>query len=92
MSITINAQSFLKGKCSTFILDYDFQVPTVMISFTKLLLLSEREWAKVREKSKPPKPKLEGPLYDIFILVIQRRLAEYPTPLEVINSCAADKA
>lgn len=92
MSITINARSFLKGKCSTFILDYDFQVPTVMISFTKLLRLSEREWAKVREKSKPPKPKLEGPLYDILILVIERRLEEYPTSLEVINPCAADKA
>jgi len=92
VSITINARSFLKGKYSIFVLDYDFQVPTVMISFTKLLLLSEREWVKVREKSKPPKPKLEGPLYDLLILVIERRLAEYPTSLEVINSCAADKA
>ena len=92
MSIIIGAQSFLKGKCSTIILDYDSQVPTVMISFTKLLLLLEREWTKVREKSRPPKPKLEGPLYDILILVIERRLEEYPTSLEVINSCAAGKA
>jgi len=63
-----------------------------MISFTKLFLLSEREWAKVREKSRPPKPKLEGPLYDILILIIERRLEKYPTSLEVSNSCAADKA
>jgi len=90
--IIISAWSFLNEYRSIFTLDYDFEVPAVMISFTKLLLLSERECEKVREKSKPPKPKLEGPLHDILSSIIERRLAEYPTTLEVINSCAIHPA
>lgn len=68
---------------STFVLGYDHEIPKVMTSFAKLLLLPENEWEKVREKSKPPKPKLEGVLCDILISVIENRLAEYPTTLEV---------
>lgn len=55
-----------------------------MISFAKLLLLSKDEWEKVREKSKPPKPKLDGALYDVLISTLENRLAQYPTALEVL--------
>lgn len=70
-----------------FVLDHDFEVPPAMISFTKLLLLSEKEWEKARKKSTPPKPKLEGALYDILISTIERRFADYPTTLETDRAC-----
>lgn len=54
-----------------------------MISFVKLLLLPQADWEKAREKSKPPKSKLEGILYDILISTLEKRLAEYPTTIEV---------
>lgn len=70
---------------SVFILDYEYDLPPVMISFAKLLLLPTTEWEKTREKSKPPKPKFEGVLYDILISTLESRLAEYPTTLEVVT-------
>jgi hypothetical protein len=70
--------------CSVFILDYEYDLPQVIISFVRLLLLSGVEWEKVREKSKPPKAKLEGVLCDILISALDKRLDEYPTTIEVI--------
>ncbi|KAF9452763.1 SET domain-containing protein [Macrolepiota fuliginosa MF-IS2] len=75
-----------EGGEDIFVLGYDLEVPPVMNSFAKVLLLSPNEWGKVQEKSKPPKPKLEGVLYDILISTLESRLVEYPTTLE------ADKA
>lgn len=71
---------------SIFVLDYDFELSPTVISFAKLLLLSKTEWGTVREKYKPPKPKLESALYDLLISTVENRIAEYPTTLEVVNT------
>jgi hypothetical protein len=55
-----------------------------MISFLKLLLLPGTEWEIAREKSKPPKAKLEGVLYDILISTLEKRVDEYLTTIEVM--------
>jgi SET domain-containing protein 6 len=68
---------------SIFVIEYDFEAPPAMVSFAKLMLLSKDEWEKVQEKSKPPKPKLEGSLVDILISTTRTRLAEYPRTLQV---------
>ncbi|EJD02658.1 SET domain-containing protein [Fomitiporia mediterranea MF3/22] len=75
-----------EGGDDVFVLGTDLELPDVMISFLKLLLLSKLEWEKARSKSKPPKPKLDMDsklqTFPLVLGMLERRLAKYPTTLE----------
>ena len=64
-------------------LETDLELPEALISMVRLLLLPDDEWAKARDKGKPPKPKVDPQLLSLVLLVLRRRLEEYPTSLEV---------
>ena len=64
----------------------DLELPEDLISFSKLLF-SPNDWERARTKGKLPKPKLDQDA-KLLILpgvlsVLERRLAKYPTTLEV---------
>jgi len=66
------------------------EIPPPLVSFARLLLLSPKDWEKAREKQKLPKPKLdEGDGLAVLGVISQgllRRLADFPSPIEVIVS------
>jgi hypothetical protein len=68
----------------------DLEIPPPLISFARLLLLSPKGWETTRERQKLPKPKLseeDGPtVLDVINQGLQRRLDEFPSPIEVIAS------
>ena len=64
-------------------LETDLELPEALISMIRLLLLPDGEWVKVRDKGRPPKPKVDPQLLSLVLLVLRRRLEEYPTSLEV---------
>ena len=68
---------------SVFVLRTDCELPEELISFERLLLLSEDEWAKTAKKSKLPKPKADADVFAVAIDVLEARLKEYPTTLVV---------
>lgn len=47
------------------------------------MLLPKDEWEKTAQKSKLPKPKLDKDVLTIAVDVLEKRLKEYPTTLEV---------
>ncbi|KAF8342326.1 uncharacterized protein EI90DRAFT_1330827 [Cantharellus anzutake] len=58
-------------------------LPEGLISIVRLLLLTDAEWTKLLEKSKPPKPKIESvEVAKLIVRVLQLRLSEYATSLE----------
>jgi len=75
---------------STFVIEAeDLEVPSPLISFVRLLLLSPESWEKVKEKQKLPKPKLSEEDGITALAVInqglQRRLVEFPSTIEVFT-------
>ncbi|KAJ3889653.1 hypothetical protein GG344DRAFT_51192 [Lentinula edodes] len=71
-----------EGGDDTFVLGTDYEVPEAMISLTRLLYLSSDEWEKVQEKSKPPKPKLDSQALNLILVVLQKRIAQYPSTMK----------
>jgi len=76
---------------STFVIEAeDIDLPPPLISFVRLLLLSLKDWEKAKEKQKHPKPKLSEEdgltVLDVVNQGLQRRLDEFPSPIEVIVS------
>lgn len=82
------AHSLLRS--SVFVLDMENIVPDPFASFCKLLLLDDKEWEKAREKSKPPKPRLDVLTLPIAIHVLESRLQKYSTTLQVIRFHSPD--
>ena len=74
---------------SVFVLRTDCELPEELISFARLLLLSEDEWAKTAKKSKLPKPKVDSDVLTMAIDVLNARLKEYPTSIEVSISAVS---
>jgi len=75
---------------STFVVEAeDLEIPPPLISFTRLLLLSPKDWEKAKEKEKLPKPKLDEEDGLTVLQVISQgmllRLAQFPSPIEVIT-------
>jgi len=70
------------GGDDVFVLETDLQLPVSMVSFIHLLLLPSGEWERSRDKGKLPKSKIDGQLLPLILLVLRRRLEEYPTSLE----------
>ncbi|CAE6530009.1 unnamed protein product [Rhizoctonia solani] len=69
------------GGDDTFTLDMSTLLPSGLLSFTQLLLLSGSEWNKIKEKEKPPKPKSD-PVKKCVKDALEKRLRSYPTTLE----------
>ena len=74
---------------SVFVLRTDCELPEELISFARLLLLSEDEWAKTAKKSKLPKPRVDPDVLTMAIDVLNARLKEYPTSIEVSISAVS---
>lgn len=68
---------------SVFVLRTDCELAEELVSFVRLLLLPKDEWEKVAQKSKLPKPKLDKDVLTIAVDVLEKRLKDYPTTLEV---------
>lgn len=66
-----------------FVLDSSNDVPEELSSFVRLLMMSAPEWEKTKRKSKLPKPKEDEVALSVTADVVRRRLAEYPTTIEV---------
>jgi len=76
---------------STFVIEAeDLEIPPPLISFARLLLLSPKDWEKARERQKLPKPKLSEEdgltVLEVITQGLLRKLAEFPSPIEVISS------
>lgn len=61
------------------------ELPEGLISLLRLLILSPEDWQKANVQNKPPKPKLDFASAQAAVAVLERRLTEYPTSLEVSN-------
>jgi SET domain-containing protein 6 len=59
------------------------EIPEGLISLIKLLQMPSDEWEKTQVKARSPKPKLDLPIARAALQVFERRLAEYPTTMEV---------
>jgi SET domain-containing protein 6 len=68
---------------SVFVLESDLELPSELVSFVRLLLLPLDEWTKARDKSKPPKPKVDAEALEIIHDVLDRRLKGYCTTVKV---------
>ena len=71
---------------SVFVLRTDCKLPQEFLSFERLLLLPEAEWAQTAKKSKLPKPKVDKDALSIAMDVLETRLKEYPTSITVSRS------
>lgn len=54
-----------------------------MVSAIKAFLLTPEEYAKAQKKESPPKPKLDAPSADWARKILDKRLSEYKTSIEV---------
>lgn len=61
----------------------DDVLPEDLIVFLRLLLLSPSEWRKAKEKESLPKPKLDTESLKLAGRVLEERMKEYPTTIEV---------
>lgn len=68
---------------SVFVLEMDYAIPDSFISLVKLLTGAAQDWDKARDKGKPPRPKMDAQVVRIAISVLEARLAQYPTSVEV---------
>ena len=66
-----------------FVIGTDCEVPPELVSLARLLLQPKAEWEKTKAKGKLPKPAMDATVGAIAIDVLQKRLKEYPTSIEV---------
>ncbi|KAJ3719021.1 SET-domain protein [Lentinula guzmanii] len=71
-----------QGGDDIFVLETNFEIPEAMTSLTRLLYLSSDEWEKARDKEKPPKPRLDSQASGLISLVLQKRIAYYPSTMK----------
>ena len=63
-------------------MDVSNDLPEEMTSFVRLLMMSAPEWAKTKQKSKLPKPKVDEVVLSVLGDVVRRRLSDYPTTIQ----------
>lgn len=68
---------------SVFVIGTDCELPPELVSLARLLLQPKAEWEKTKSKGKLPKPTMDATIGSIAIDVLQRRLKEYSTSIEV---------
>ncbi|KAG6873529.1 hypothetical protein C0995_014399 [Termitomyces sp. Mi166 len=71
-----------EGGDDVFVFEVDPELPTLLVSFIRLLLLDQDEWKSTKTKSKPPKPKIDAQILSIVHEVLETRLKAYPTTLQ----------
>ncbi|OAX37925.1 SET domain-containing protein [Rhizopogon vinicolor AM-OR11-026] len=69
-----------EGGDDVFVLDTDPILPAAMTSLIKLLLLSQEEWEKTREKERPPKAKFDRQISELLRRIFEIRLSTYQSP------------
>ncbi|KAG6827343.1 hypothetical protein H0H92_012164 [Tricholoma furcatifolium] len=74
-----------EGGDDVFVLEAGQELPELLISLVRLLLLNQDEWETVKTKSKPPKPKIDAHVLGIVQEVVETRLKAYPTTLQESN-------
>ncbi|KAF8070798.1 hypothetical protein FPV67DRAFT_1488737, partial [Lyophyllum atratum] len=70
------------GGDDIFVLESDLELPEPLVSFVRLLLLSEGDWETAKTKGKPPKPKVDIETLNTVYDVLETRLKAYPTTLQ----------
>ncbi|KAG6891484.1 hypothetical protein C0992_005622 [Termitomyces sp. T32_za158] len=71
-----------EGGDDVFMLEADLELPALLVSFIRLLLLDKDEWESTKTKGKPPKPKIDAPVLGIVVELLDARLKAYPTTLQ----------
>ncbi|KAG6900720.1 hypothetical protein C0993_003746 [Termitomyces sp. T159_Od127] len=71
-----------EGGDDVFVLEADLELPALLVSFIRLLLLDENEWMNVKAKGKPPKPQTDATVLGIVHELLKMRLKAYPTTLQ----------
>ncbi|KAH7912417.1 hypothetical protein BJ138DRAFT_1083668 [Hygrophoropsis aurantiaca] len=79
-----------EGGDDVFVLETDLSVPEALPSLVRLLLLTETDWEKARDKGKPPKGKVDSQVISLLLQVLSQRLNEYPTSIEVDEELLRD--
>ncbi|KAG2112090.1 hypothetical protein DEU56DRAFT_843138 [Suillus clintonianus] len=69
-----------EGGDDVFIIDRDPILPAALTSLVRLLLLSQDEWGKTREKGRPPKAKFDHQVSQILRRIFEIRLSNYQSP------------
>ncbi|KAG1736035.1 hypothetical protein EDB19DRAFT_1928708 [Suillus lakei] len=73
-----------EGGDDVFIIDADPILPAALTSLVRLLLLSQDEWEKIREKGRPPKAKFDLQVSQSLRRIFEMCLINYQSPdLEV---------
>ncbi|KAG2101297.1 uncharacterized protein F5147DRAFT_313989 [Suillus discolor] len=73
-----------EGGDDVFIIDADPVLPAALTSFIRLLLLTQEEWEKTREKGRFPKAKFDNQVSPLLRRIFEMRLTSYQSPdLEV---------
>lgn len=73
-----------EGGDDVFIIDADPVLPAALTSFIRLLLLTQEEWEKTREKGRFPKAKFDHQVSPLLRRIFEMRLTSYQSPdLEV---------
>ncbi|KAJ8596569.1 SET domain-containing protein [Rhizopogon salebrosus TDB-379] len=69
-----------EGGDDVFVLDTDPILPVAMTSLIRLLLLTQEEWEKAREKGRPPKAKFDLQVSELLRRIFEIRLSTYQSP------------
>lgn len=69
-----------EGGDDVFIIDVDPILPTALTSLIRLLLLTQEEWEKTREKGRPPKVKFDSQVSSLLRRIFEMRLTSYQSP------------
>lgn len=68
---------------STFSIESNHEIPSELVSAIKAFLLSAADYAKAVKKESPPKGKLDAPSAEWIRKIIDQRMGEYDTAVEV---------
>ncbi|TFK25187.1 SET domain-containing protein [Coprinopsis marcescibilis] len=71
-----------EGGDDVFEFDCELDLPPAALSLIRLLLLTDGEWNKVREKGKPPKPKADSDVLLVLEKALNKRCKEYSSSIE----------
>ena len=72
-----------KPRRSTSSIETDLELPIELVSSIRTFLLSQADFDKAVKKGSPPKPKVDADVAKWACKVLEKRLSEYPTSIEV---------
>ncbi|KAJ6498807.1 SET domain-containing protein [Mycena sanguinolenta] len=81
-----------QGGDDVVVLESDLEIPLALVSLVRLLRLTPDEWEKTVAKDKVPKPKLDNEVLDVVRVVLECRLNEYPSTLDVDLQLLGDES